>query len=726
MKKILLFLLVCTATFGQNSRKVAHTIGNLQKANKTFVPYSIFNVNENFANSSYKNVVSNATIAILDLNKVNQIVAEKNNTIALEIPYLNATISVLLYKVDIQTQDYQVDTDKQKNLQLEQGVFYRGIIKNDPNSLVSFNFFHNQMNGIISANALQNLVIGKLNTPNNAVDYIIYSDRDIINKKNYKCDTSGALPKLPQPTISTNRNATLTQKCVTIYFEIEYDIYVANGNDINQTNIWMNSVFNNVQTLFANNEINTAIKSVFIWTEPDPYVGNSSLENLYLFMDYRPVFNGDVGDVVGFDNYFGGIASTGGLCAEYNQAYTDVFFDFQSVPAFSLTVEVITHELGHLMGSPHTHDCFWNGDATPIDGCGPSQGYDGLSFTGEPCIQSEILPAPETGGTIMSYCHLVDGVGINFANGFGPQPTAYIQAFVDNSSCLSSDCINTCISQIYNATIIPSTITNTSATVSWQDGDSSNTIWEVGLSVYPFDNPTWTTTAINPYTITGLTPDTYYSICVRPICPAGLNTTSNCIILTTAGGDFCAGAAFTDTGGATGDYTANENIFKVVAPDNPDDKVKVVFTSFDTEPSYDFLYVYDGDTLLTLEGLSGNTIPGPYTATDSSGALKFKFTSDGYVNAAGWTGNFSCENLGVTNHGIIDFTYYPNPVKDVIMIQSKTEISNIAIYSIDGKLLYNSNAKVLETKIDMSAYASGTYIFKLQFENQSANFKVTK
>ncbi|MGK4568299.1 T9SS type A sorting domain-containing protein [Flavobacterium sp. 3HN19-14] len=75
---------------------------------------------------------------------------------------------------------------------------------------------------------------------------------------------------------------------------------------------------------------------------------------------------------------------------------------------------------------------------------------------------------------------------------------------------------------------------------------------------------------------------------------------------------------------------------------------------------------------------------------------------------------------------MVDFTYYPNPAKSELNIKSKSEINSITVYSIDGKRLYNNNSKVSEIKIDMSAYASGTYIFKLQFENQSATFKVTK
>jgi hypothetical protein len=86
---------------------------------------------------------------------------------------------------------------------------------------------------------------------------------------------------------------------------------------------------------------------------------------------------------------------------------------------------VSTHELGHLWGSRHTHACVWNGNNTAIDGCsGSTEG-------------SCSLPGyPSQGGTIMSYCHL-QSVGINFNEGFGPQPGNVIRNSVANASCTS-------------------------------------------------------------------------------------------------------------------------------------------------------------------------------------------------------------------------------------------------------------------------------------------------
>ena len=85
---------------------------------------------------------------------------------------------------------------------------------------------------------------------------------------------------------------------------------------------------------------------------------------------------------------------------------------------------------------------------------------------------------------------------------------------------------------------------------------------------------------------------------------------------------------------------------------------------FNTETSYDKLYVYDGNSVnpatlissgndggfgtVTLPGafwgnLTGANLPGPFEATNATGCLTFRFVSDGIVNNPGWTSNVICQ-----------------------------------------------------------------------------------
>ncbi|MFY7957475.1 MAG: hypothetical protein ACOVNT_05125, partial [Flavobacterium macrobrachii] len=309
MKKqqLVLFLLFSITLFGQ--KKIAEQVLKLQKENTHFNKVSILTPSLFIDNIDVKKTVSEATLAKADLVKINQIVTTKNDFIELEIPYQNQLISVLLFKVNPFAEDFKIDTDKKRNITYQKGIYYRGIIKNDVNSVSSFNFFNGEFNGIISSESLGNLVIGKLDKQGNQLDYIVYSDSKMNIVNDWSCNVK-------EDGFEVDQNSTLnrevnTARCVTFYFEVDYNLYLQNNSNSTTTTNWMTSVYNNVQTLFSNDDITTALKSIFIWTSPDIYdgIGNSSSDYLDAFAQNRPVFDGDVGMLVGIDpGGLGGVA----------------------------------------------------------------------------------------------------------------------------------------------------------------------------------------------------------------------------------------------------------------------------------------------------------------------------------------------------------------------------------------------------------------------------------
>jgi hypothetical protein len=723
MKKqlLLMTLLFTFSLFGQ--KKIAEQITALQDLKTTFKKVSVLTPDATINKSDVEKVVNDATLAKINITKLNQIFAAKDEFIELDIPYQNQLISVLLYKVNPFTEDFQIDTDKKRNIAYQKGVYYRGIIKNDMNSVSSFNFFNGEFNGIISSETLGNLVIGKLDKQANQLDYIVYSDSKMNIISDWKCNVKEDGFEVDQNT-TLNREVN-TAKCVTFYFEIDFTLFTQNGSDTTATTNWMTSVFNNVQTLFNNDGITTALKSMFIWTSQDIYegIGNSSSVYLNSFAQNRPVFNGDVGMLVGIDpGGLGGVAFLNSICANNNYSYSDVDFSFSTVPSFSWTVQVITHEFGHSLGSPHTHGCYWNGNNTSIDGCGTTAGYPEGNCPVGP------IPSSSVKGTIMSYCHLVGGVGISFANGFGPQPTTLIQNNVNNKSCLSSDCINTCINNVVNIESI--NVTNNGVTATWEDlGDA--TTWQVMVRpVNAIVGGTWTTVTNTTFTTTSLNPNTYYRIRVRPIC-VGISAPIREKIFATTG-DYCSGMLFTDTGGISGNYTNKESFTRVMMPNLPNQKLVATFTSFQLEDTYDFLYIYNGSDESYPEfnsgaGFTGTNSPGTITSTATDGSLTFKFISDEGTFDSGWIATISCSpSLGISNNDFIDFSYYPNPTNGNLNIKSNTSISEITVFNIEGRRLFNQTLDTLETSVDISQFATGTYFFKLKFGEKEANFKVLK
>ena len=727
MKNLLTILSLFSLSLLFSQHQVGKKVQKLTAENTFFKPYLVLEETSKPNTNDTDKIVFNATFASIKTETINDIVANQYETIEIEIPYNGSLLKIDLYKVnDLFAEGFHVDTNAKNNVEYNKGVYYRGVLKDDYTSIASFSFYKNEFNGIISNSQFSNIVIGKLNKLSNTTEYIVYQDQNLKVVNDFKCATKDLDYEKTESSHQSNKEIN-SAKCVSMYFEIDYDLYLNNGSSVTNTMNWMSSVFNNVQALYFNDGISIALKSTYIWTTLDPYeaIGTTSVDYLYKFNEVRPVFDGDLGQLVSIETVgLGGVAITvNGLCNQNNFSYSNVTLSYETVPTYSWTIEVISHELGHLMGSPHTHACVWNGDNTAIDGCGQQAGYaEGSCPTGP-------IPSTTVKGTIMSYCHLISGVGMNFPNGFGPQPAARILSAMNDSACLSTDCINTCINNI--TTVNVNNVTSSSALISWIEMGNA-TSWNV--AVYPFGTTgtiPYTTVTSSSFLANDLTPNTYYIIQVKPSCTSGLVAPSRTLMFATAA-NYCAGITIADTGGITGNYENMQTIIRVMIPEVADNNLTLTFSELGLEQDYDFIYVYNGNTisapLMNVGGSTGTTIPGPFTSSAVDGSLTLKFFSDQGVTGSGFVATTSCSsNLGIASNGFIDFSYYPNPTNGAVVISSKTKINGISVYNIMGQLLYQSTKNDWNATVDITDFSTGTYFFKLKFDDdKEANFKILK
>ena len=103
-------------------------------------------------------------------------------------------------------------------------------------------------------------------------------------------------------------------------------------------------------------------------------------------------------------------------------------------------------------------------------------------------------------------------------------------------------------------------------------------------------------------------------------------------------------ALFFDDGGPNGNYGNNKDLTMTFRPATDGGIIEAVFTSFQTENNWDFLYIYDGGSINATQigQYCGSNSPGTVVATNPEGALTFLFTSDGSVTESGWTATIRC------------------------------------------------------------------------------------
>lgn len=70
-------------------------------------------------------------------------------------------------------------------------------------------------------------------------------------------------------------------------------------------------------------------------------------------------------------------------------------------------------------------------------------------------------------------------------------------------------------------------------------------------------------------------------------------------------------------------------------------------------------------------------------------------------------------------------SYYPNPVRDVLHIQTESAIKSATVYNATGQVVYQSSNG--DSMIDTSSLSPGVYVVKTAFEdNKTGTFKVIK
>ncbi len=196
-----------------------------------------------------------------------------------------------------------------------------------------------------------------------------------------------------------------------LLYEIELMVDIGNklderlqGNSLRLLD-YLTDLFGAVNTIYRRDvKANITIKHLSVWKTPEPFSGANTSEQLFQYRDFvnanRRGTNYDLAHYFDYNPSYGGIAWLDVLGSSFptfrfgvSNIYGDS--DFPSdINTYYWDTMVTAHEIGHNVGSPHTH-CYF----PAIDCC----------FVESDC--SGCTAASPAIGTIMSYCHLQFGNG---------------------------------------------------------------------------------------------------------------------------------------------------------------------------------------------------------------------------------------------------------------------------------------------------------------------------
>jgi len=262
-----------------------------------------------------------------------------------------------------------------------------------------------------------------------------------------------------------------------------------------------------------------------------------------------------------------------------------------------------------------------------------------------------------------------------------------------------------------------SNLTQNSVAISWTAG-GTETAWNIEYGVTGFSQGSGTTIngVTNPYTITGLTAGTSYDVYVQADCGSGSTSTWVMTTFTTDAAFSCPSPLNAGTVTTTPDSGSAGTIFDVTA------------TGYDT--GADITYTWEksednGATWIpvgtannpTYADLIGETAP-------ASGEVAYRLTISCGGNTESASATFTV-TVSRSDFDVFGFSYYPNPVNDMLHFSSNTTIENVVITNMLGQQV-NVSVSSDNKNLDMSNLPTGNYLVKVTIEGVAKTIKVVK
>ncbi|WP_108808632.1 M12 family metallo-peptidase [Aquimarina spinulae] len=695
MKRILTIAIAffTVMSFAQTQpQKPSELVAQQKSSGSNFENTELFTATAKKSNLQIPKQLKDYVLLSLDQSKMKSLQGNFPNTMNLSIPGQKAAMSLDLVKVSIRTDDFSaIDMPSGKMLSRDNIAHYRGVVKGQSNSLVALSFYEDKVSGFISIDGQNgNLVVGPVK---NSKSHILYKDKEISYLYDFSCQVEDDIEKggYTIEELADNPQSKAAAKCVKIFFDICTDIVSDKGGAQAASN-YIEAVFNQVAALYANDQISLKLSGTKAWTSNQPF-SNNSLDS-YISYKNQNGLNGDLGHMVNY-SFGGGLAGgIGTLCnSSRKAAVSGIKGSYQNIPTYSFDVFLISHEVGHNVGSRHTHACVWNGNNTAIDGCaGRTEGNCALPGN------------PAGGGTIMSYCPQTS-VGVNFNKGFGSQPANVIRNYIAGSSCLQScdgggcntgDAISVTFTNNTDCTL--QYFQNNSLQGSANAGGSYNANTTVGSA--------WQAKKASG----GDTVDNFTMTCGQTT----YNSSGNC----SSGGGNCDG----------------------VAPWSPN----VNYNVGDRVTYNGSLYERTATGWTNLGPCTTTTDPCAGVAPYSSGTVYNvgdRVTYNGYLyerTATGWTnlgacgGSFSSAFKGDGPAGGLQLKAFPNPAKDLLNLEisNAKSSSQISIKDINGRTLEILDLKtppggnVVRKTVDISKLSTGIYFVQVTTDSKTLTQKI--
>jgi len=388
-------------------------------------------------------VPSSAGLFTLNKKVFGELSASNNETLTIQNFPISKTISsnLLLKKFDVLAPEGMVYMGTELGdvyVEPDKVAFFRGTIEGDKNSFVYLAVFEHYTTGFIEKtsklNQIERFVIAPTTIDKNSSQLMVVT-KEVSTSRSVFCQTE-ALPSYEFDVHKSLQQATEHQKksenslntktlVCNLAIDCDNELFKAHQSNVSRAVNYVLTVVGASSALYERDvNVMFQIPYIRIWTKTDPYPATDA-GMLGQFRDYWLSNMRHIPRTLAMlmsAGRYGGVAWVNTLCSNVNDGYgfgASGIGENVTYPAdnYIWDIDVVSHELGHNFGSPHTHSCSWN---PAIDSCYAAEGG---CFTGtKPRI-----------GTVMSYCHLTSFGTQLF---FHPRVAALIRANAERAICM--------------------------------------------------------------------------------------------------------------------------------------------------------------------------------------------------------------------------------------------------------------------------------------------------
>lgn len=352
-----------------------------------------------------------------------------SSTLSYDIERLTKTVYKSLLQVRLPLSEHEYLTLLIKEQDIASTKYYadiktyRGVIIEEPQSWVTLNVTGTEINGII-ARSHQNLILET--TSEGLLELYNSADKPTLS---WTCHSTDDLMNSGRKRGSTHKNQSHGDT-VSVYIDCDYDLFRSHGSSITNTINYVQSLMNDVSVIYQNENITLNVDDIHVWDSVDPYDKDNVTAAIHNFRSHlNEEFDADLAILLSTNTRLsGGVAFVDGFCDKTRAySYANLNSNIPNSSDYSWQTHVISHEIGHNLGSPHTNDCSWGPDGNQaLDDC-----------VSNSC--SEV--AGSVRGTIMSNCHLPGRGGVFFSRGFGQEPGDRIRAKIAECNAIEGkDC----------------------------------------------------------------------------------------------------------------------------------------------------------------------------------------------------------------------------------------------------------------------------------------------